>query len=105
MRETITEGRVVRDLIEDETDDSPFEDALRAELQRRTRTVLSYLTPREARILQMRFGVGFERRHTLDEIGRAFTLTRERIRQIESKALAKLRRHSPTLELKSLISD
>ena len=99
------DGTVFRDLIEDETGDSPFDSALRIDLQERTRSVLEHLSPREAKILRMRYGVGSGRRHTLDEIGREFTLTRERIRQIESKALQKLRRHVPALKLRNLIAD
>jgi RNA polymerase primary sigma factor len=78
---------------------------MRDDLQHRTRLVLKSLSPREAKILQMRFGVGGSRPHTLDEVGRAFMLTRERIRQIESKALSKLRRSSRSQALKSLIAD
>jgi RNA polymerase primary sigma factor len=97
------DGTVLRDLIEDVHGDSPLDRALRGDLQARARSVLDHLSPREARILQMRFGVGFSRRHTLDEIGQALALTRERIRQIESRALQKLRRHSPALKLRNLI--
>jgi RNA polymerase sigma factor (sigma-70 family) len=99
------DGTVLRDLIEDVTGDSPLDRALRGDLQARARSVLDHLSPREARILQMRFGVGFSRRHTLDEIGQALALTRERIRQIESRALQKLRRHSPAIKLKNLIAE
>ena len=96
---------VVKDLLEDSSECSPLTRALRTDLEHRTQTVLDCLSPREAKILRLRFGVGGGRRHTLDEVGRVFTLTRERIRQIESKALSKLRRHSPAQALKSLISD
>jgi RNA polymerase primary sigma factor len=95
---------VVKDLIEDAGSTSPLNSALRVELARRTRSALEALSPREAKILQLRFGVGDGRQHTLDEIGRVFMLTRERIRQIESTALAKLRRHSDTRALKDLLS-
>ncbi len=98
-------GAVVKDLIQDPSSSSPFEKALRNDLEQRTQSALKCLSPREARIIQMRFGVGGGRRHTLDEVGRAFTLTRERIRQIESKALSKLRSHTPARALKSLIAD
>jgi RNA polymerase primary sigma factor len=96
---------VFKDLIEDETASSPLDSALRDDLQHRTQLVLSTLAPREARIIQLRFGVGGCRPHTLDEVGRVFALTRERIRQIESKALNKLRRHSRADALKNLIAD
>jgi len=98
-------GTAMRDLIEDESAVSPFETTLKADLRQHTRRVLLHISPREAKILSMRYGVGFGRRHTLDEIGREFRLTRERIRQIESMALTKLRRHSPTLMLQGLIAD
>jgi len=95
----------VRDMIEDDSEISPFQRAVWSNLQQRTLTALECLTLREARIIKMRFGVGGGRRHTLDEIGNAFMLTRERIRQIESKALAKLRVDSTTETLRGFISD
>jgi len=99
------DGVAIRDVIEDDSEVSPYEQAVWANLQRRTQSALECLTPREARIIKMRFGVGGGRRHTLGEIGNAFTLTRERIRQIESQALAKLRRDSTTEALRSFIAD
>ncbi len=99
------DGGSIRDVIEDDSEISPFQQAVWANLQQRTQLALECLTPREARIIRMRFGVGGGRRHTLDEIGNAFTLTRERIRQIESKALAKLRRSSSTEALRIFIAD
>jgi RNA polymerase primary sigma factor len=93
------------DLIEDESGDSPLQQLLTSDLRRQTQRMLEHLHPREAQILRMRFGLGFDRQHTLDEIGRELTLTRERIRQIESKALSKLRQHSPTCSLRNLIRD
>jgi RNA polymerase primary sigma factor len=98
-------GAVLGDFVEDESDHSPIAVAMSADLQRRTRSALKRLSSREATILQMRFGVGCERQYTLEEIGRQFALTRERIRQIESQALSKLRRDSPMLALRSLITD
>ena len=95
----------IKDLIEDDSETSPFQQAVWANLQRQTESALACLTPREARIIRMRFGVGGGRRHTLDEIGTVFALTRERIRQIESRALAKLRRSSATESLRSFITD
>jgi len=99
------DGVSIRDVIEDDSEISPFQRAVWSNLQQRTQSVLECLTPRESRIIKMRFGVGGGRRHTLDEIGNAFTLTRERIRQIESKALAKLRRNSTTEALRSFMAD
>jgi RNA polymerase primary sigma factor len=99
------EGGSIRDLIEDDSEISPFQQAAWANLRQRTESALECLTSREARIIRLRFGVGGGRRHTLDEIGSEFTLTRERIRQIESKALAKLRRNSRTLALRTFLTD
>jgi len=98
-------GKVVKDLLEDPSESSPLARTLRTDLGHRTQAMLNCLSPREAKIIRLRFGVGGGRQHTLDEVGRVFMLTRERIRQIESKALGKLRRHSPAQALKSLISD
>ena len=97
--------KILKDLLEDVETATPLQRVMRDDLQHRTRLVLKSLSPREAKILQMRFGVGGSRPHTLDEVGRAFMLTRERIRQIESKALSKLRRSSRSQALKSLIAD
>jgi RNA polymerase primary sigma factor len=79
------------DLVEDRNAVMPFEAAARAVLRERASQLLSGLTPREERILRMRFGIGTDRDHTLEEVGRLFNVTRERIRQIEAKALSKLR--------------
>jgi RNA polymerase primary sigma factor len=97
------DGASIRDLIEDDCEPSPFQQAAWANLRQRTESALECLTEREARIIRLRFGVGGGRRHTLDEIGNEFTLTRERIRQIESKALQKLRRSSRTAALRAFI--
>jgi RNA polymerase primary sigma factor len=99
------EDAVVQDFIADDCEPSPFQRAAWADLRQRTESALECLTEREARIIRLRFGVGGGRRHTLDEIGRKFTLSRERIRQIESKALAKLRRNSGTAALRSFIAE
>jgi RNA polymerase primary sigma factor len=99
------DGAVVKDLIEDAAARSPIEQTLRDDLQRHTRTVLKCLSSREARVIELRYGVGGGRRHTLEEVGRVFMLTRERIRQIESNALTKLRHDSLTRSLKSLITE
>lgn len=78
------------DLIEDRNAVHPFEAVARSGLREAAARVLSDLTPREERILRMRFGIGMERDHTLEEVGKTFNVTRERIRQIEAKALKKL---------------
>jgi RNA polymerase primary sigma factor len=96
---------VLRDMLEDDSAVSPLERALLSDLEIRTRSVLNCLSAREAQIIRLRFGVGGGRRHTLDEVGRRFALTRERIRQLESRALSKLRRHTPARQLRSLIAD
>ena len=96
---------VLRDMLEDASTISPLDKALLSDLEIRTRSVLSCLSEREAQIIRLRFGVGGGRRHTLDEVGRRFALTRERIRQLESRALSKLRRHNPARALRSLIVD
>lgn len=78
------------DLIEDRNAVHPFDAVARSGLREAAARVLSDLTPREERILRMRFGIGMERDHTLEEVGKTFHVTRERIRQIEAKALKKL---------------
>jgi RNA polymerase primary sigma factor len=98
-------GPVIQDFIADDDEPSPFQRAAWANLRQRTESALECLTEREAKIIRLRFGVGGGRRHTLGEIGDEFTLTRERIRQIESKALAKLRRDSGTAALRCFIAE
>ncbi|MBD3869291.1 MAG: sigma-70 family RNA polymerase sigma factor [Acidobacteria bacterium] len=95
----------IADMLVDDTTISPFQQAVLANLQLHTRSALKCLTSREATIVRMRFGVGYRRRHTLDEIGCVFTLTRERIRQIESIALNKLRRNPASGALRSFIAN
>ncbi|AKU94911.1 RNA polymerase sigma factor RpoD [Labilithrix luteola] len=85
---------VLGDSIEDGTAVSPLDAAMRARLTEDAERLLSTLSARERKILEMRFGMGEKKEHTLEEIGDAFSLTRERIRQIEAKALAELRRRS-----------
>jgi len=99
------DGTTVVDLMEDRSAVSPFELAKLANLRTHTLSALECLTRREAEIIKMRFGVGGGRCHTLDEIGQAFTLTRERIRQIESKALARLRCSSKTKLLRDFLAE
>ena len=91
------------DFIEDRQVLSPMESVLVSNLQDQTRRVLKSLTPREEQVLKMRFGVGDGSEHTLEEVGRSFNVTRERIRQIESKALRKLRHPSRAKKLKPFL--
>ena len=91
------------DFIEDKTAVSPMESVIFGNLKDQTRGVLKTLTPREELVLKMRFGVGEGSEHTLEEVGRSFNVTRERIRQIESKALRKLRHPSRSGKLKPFL--
>jgi RNA polymerase primary sigma factor len=79
------------DLIEDKDALQPIDAAIQSDLRETTTRVLASLTPREERILRMRFGIGMNNDHTSEEVGQQFTVTRERIRQIEAKALRKLK--------------
>jgi len=91
------------DFIEDKAVISPQEAVISANLSEQTSKVLSSLTPREEKVLRMRFGIGEKYDHTLEEVGQDFDVTRERIRQIEAKALRKLRHPSRAKKLKSFI--
>jgi len=91
------------DFIEDKSITSPAESVVNLNLSEQTRRVLSTLTPREEKVLRMRFGIGEKSDHTLEEVGRDFSVTRERIRQIEAKALRKLRHPSRAKKLKSFV--
>ena len=82
---------------------SPAEAVINMNLAEQTRKVLKTLTPREEKVLRMRFGIGEKSDHTLEEVGQDFEVTRERIRQIEAKALRKLRHPSRSKQLKSFI--
>jgi RNA polymerase primary sigma factor len=93
------------DFIEDTTTESPLETATNVGLQETVRDVLASLTPREAKVLRMRFGIDMNTDHTLEEVGKQFDVTRERIRQIEAKALRKLRHPSRAEKLRSFIED
>jgi RNA polymerase primary sigma factor len=84
----------LKDFIEDRGAISPVEAVIHSSLRAQTQSTLKTLTPREEKILKLRFGVGGGSEHTLEEVGHSFTVTRERIRQIESKALRKLRHPS-----------
>ncbi len=91
------------DFIEDKTFMSPSDAAINLNLSEQTRKVLATLTPREEKVLRMRFGIGEKSDHTLEEVGNDFDVTRERIRQIEAKALRKLRHPTRSRKLKHFI--
>ncbi len=91
------------DFIEDQTGLAPSDSALYASLREATKDVLDSLTPREAKVLRMRFGIEMNTDHTLEEVGKQFDVTRERIRQIEAKALRKLRHPSRSEKLRSFL--
>jgi RNA polymerase primary sigma factor len=91
------------DFIEDSQVESPVEAVVSNNLKEQTTGVLGSLTPREEKVLRLRFGVGEESEHTLEEVGQKFAVTRERIRQIESKALRKLRHPSRSRKLKAFL--
>jgi RNA polymerase primary sigma factor len=91
------------DFIEDKKVISPGEAVINHNLGEQTRKVLTTLTPREEKVLRMRFGIGEKSDHTLEEVGRDFSVTRERIRQIEAKALRKLRHPSRSRQLRSFL--
>ncbi len=93
------------DFIEDKRIITPADAVVNINLQEQTRKVLATLTPREEQVLRMRFGIGEKSDHTLEEVGQKFTVTRERIRQIEAKALRKLRHPSRSKRLKSFMEN
>lgn len=93
------------DFIEDQNNMAPADAAVYAGLREATREVLDTLTPREAKVLRMRFGIDMSTDHTLEEVGKQFDVTRERIRQIEAKALRKLRHPTRSERLKSFIEN
>jgi RNA polymerase sigma factor (sigma-70 family) len=93
----------LKDVIEDANWMDPFNAAVKRNLAQQTRRVLAVLTPREEKVLRMRFGIGEKTDHTLDEISRMFNLTRERIRQIEAQALRKLQRSKYSQDLRTFI--
>ena len=93
------------DFIEDKNAVNPLEAATQSNLREATTRVLSTLTPREERVLRMRFGIGMNTDHTLEEVGQQFSVTRERIRQIEAKALRKLKHPSRSRKLRSFLED
>jgi RNA polymerase primary sigma factor len=93
------------DFIEDTSVTSPIDQATNESLKETTHSVLAQLTPREAKVLRMRFGIDMNTDHTLEEVGKQFDVTRERIRQIEAKALRKLRHPSRSEQLRSFLMD
>ena len=93
------------DFIEDKNAIMPLDQAIKSNLGESTTKILATLTPREERVLRMRFGVGMNTDHTLEEVGLQFSVTRERIRQIEAKALRKLKHPSRSKQLKSFLDN
>ena len=93
------------DFIEDTNMESPIDSATNTGLSEATQKILNTLTPREAKVLRMRFGINMNTDHTLEEVGKQFDVTRERIRQIEAKALRKLRHPSRSEQLRSFLED
>jgi RNA polymerase primary sigma factor len=102
-KEPISLETPIGDFIEDKSVLSPSEAVINMNLADQTRKVLKTLTPREEKVLRMRFGIGEKSDHTLEEVGQDFEVTRERIRQIEAKALRKLRHPSRSKQLKSFV--
>jgi len=99
----LSEEKELKDVIIDEKAISPFKTLENREAYGRIEQVLSSLTEREEKIIRMRFGIGVSSEHTLEEVGKYFNLTRERIRQIEIKALRKLRHPVRSKELKEYV--
>ena len=91
------------DLIEDEDGVQPLDAEIGSDLRSAMERALESLTPREERVLRMRFGSGFESEHTLEEVGQQFSVTRERVRQIEAKALRKLKLPSRARSLRTFL--
>ncbi|MEW6067839.1 MAG: sigma-70 family RNA polymerase sigma factor [Nitrospirota bacterium] len=98
------EDTELEDFIGDKNSPSPYSDAERIETSEQIQDVLKTLTPKEEKVIRMRFGIGSERDHTLEEVGRHLSITRERVRQIEAKALRKLKHPSRLKELRKLIT-
>ncbi len=98
------EDSVLRDFIEDEDSATPEESAASQLLKEQVQSILSTLSDREQKIIRMRFGLDNGKSHTLEEVGQEFAVTRERIRQIEAKALAKLRKHKDSKKLHDYIN-
>lgn len=98
------EDTELEDFIGDKNSPSPYSDAESKEISGYIKKVLGTLTPKEEKVIRMRFGIGVDRDHTLEEVGRHLTITRERVRQIEAKALRKLKHPSRLKALKTLVS-
>ncbi|MEN8262631.1 MAG: sigma-70 family RNA polymerase sigma factor [Nitrospirota bacterium] len=98
------EDTELEDFIGDKNSPSPYNDAEDKEISGYIKKVLGTLTPKEEKVIRMRFGIGVDRDHTLEEVGRHLTITRERVRQIEAKALRKLKHPSRLKALKTLVS-
>jgi RNA polymerase primary sigma factor len=98
------DGSALGDFIEDKTAILPLDATIQSNLREVTTRILSSLTPREERVLRMRFGIGMNTDHTLEEVGQQFHVTRERIRQIEAKALRKLKHPSRSRKMRSFLS-
>jgi RNA polymerase primary sigma factor len=97
------EDTELEDFIGDKNAPSPYADAERAEVSEQIQRILKTLTPKEEKVIRMRFGIGTDRDHTLEEVGRYLSITRERVRQIEAKALRKLKHPSRLRALKNLL--
>src|SRR5437870_4294799 len=93
------------DFIEDKNTILPIDAAIQSSLRETTTRVLASVTPREERVIRMRFGIGMNKDHTLEEVGLQFSVTRERIRQIEAKALRKLKHPSRSRILRSFLDN
>src|SRR5258708_29059291 len=93
------------DFIEDKNAIQPIDAAIQSNLRETTTRTLALLTPREERVLRMRFGIGINKDHTLEEVGQRFSVTRERIRQIEAKALRTLKHPSRSRKLRSFLDN
>lgn len=98
------EDTELEDFIGDKNSPSPYNDAERIEISEQIQRILKTLSPKEEKVIRMRFGIGVERDHTLEEVGRSLQITRERVRQIEAKALRKLKHPSRVKVLKNLIT-
>jgi RNA polymerase primary sigma factor len=97
------ENSFLGDFIEDKNVLLPIDAAIQANLRETTTRILASLTPREERVLRMRFGIGMNTDHTLEEVGQQFNVTRERIRQIEAKALRKLKHPTRSAKMRSFL--
>jgi RNA polymerase primary sigma factor len=95
----------VGDFIEDQSTIAPDKAAVHASLRGATKNILDKLTPREAKVLRMRFGIEMSTDHTLEEVGKQFDVTRERIRQIEAKAIRKLKHPSRSDKLRTYLDN